>query len=225
MDGKRMDRIHSDPELNPEAQNLTIPRKPVYTFCKYGFDLGLALILTLLFFPLALLLAFLIMMDDRKSFIFSQERIGLSERPFRLYKFRSMVINAQNQGDGIYCGENDQRITRIGKFLRKTSLDELPQLWNIIKGEMSFVGPRPTLAYQVSKYSPRQKLRLSLRPGITGWAQINGRNAIPWSQRIQLDLWYSEHRSLGLDIRILWKTLFPGSQPPQVYGDKDIFDL
>jgi len=164
-------------------------------------------------------------MDDHGPVFFVQERIGRNGKLFRLYKFRSMIIDAENQGDGIYCGETDQRITRMGRLLRRTSLDELPQLWNILKGEMSFVGPRPTLAYQVERYSERQHLRLTVPPGITGWAQVNGRNAIPWSERIELDLWYITHRSMGLDIRILWKTLFPGPQPPSIYGNQDIFDL
>ncbi len=215
-----MDRIHSDQELIP-----IIPSRPIYRWIKSILDRTGAIILSLLLFPFGLLMAFLIRMDDHGPVFFIQQRIGRNGKPFKLYKFRSMIINAETQGDGIYCGENDQRITRMGKILRRTSLDELPQLWNIIRGEMSFVGPRPTLAYQVERYSNRQRLRLTVSPGITGWAQVNGRNAIPWSERIELDLWYIAHRSLGLDIRIVWKTLFPGPQPPSIYGHQDIFDL
>ncbi len=191
---------------------------------KYLFDYIFAFILILILLPLIILIAFLIKIDDRNGpIIFKQKRVGKDNKDFVLYKFRTMIVGAENKGNGIYCAEDDPRITRVGKILRKFSLDEIPQLLNILKGEMSFVGPRPTLRYQVEKYNKRQMKRLSVKPGITGWAQVNGRNSIPWSKRIELDLWYIENWSLWLDIKILFLTFM--RKDKGVYGNKDIFDL
>jgi lipopolysaccharide/colanic/teichoic acid biosynthesis glycosyltransferase len=134
-----------------------------------------------------------------------------------------MIPNAINIGSGIYTGENDPRITKAGHILRKTSLDELPQIFNIIKGEMSFIGPRPTLPYQVEQYDSTQLKRLKVRPGITGWAQVNGRNSISWPERINLDVWYVENWSLWLDFKILLKTVVVLFKGDGVYGKKDNF--
>jgi undecaprenyl phosphate N,N'-diacetylbacillosamine 1-phosphate transferase len=153
------------------------------------------------------LLAGLISFETPGPAFFRQERIGQDGHPFVAYKFRSMVDNATSMGRGLNVALNDSRITRMGKFLRSTSLDELPQLFNVIQGEMSLVGPRPTLAYQVARYDDVQRRRLLVKPGISGWAQINGRNAIPWEERIKLDVWYVENWSLRLDFSILWRTL------------------
>jgi len=139
--------------------------------------------------------------------IYRQRRSGLRGEPFDVLKLRTMVQGAERMGAGMAVNHNDSRITRVGGLLRRTSLDELPQLVNILRGEMSLIGPRPTLPAQVEQYTQRQRGRLAIKPGITGWAQVNGRTSLPWSERIELDLWYIEHRSLALDLRILWRTV------------------
>jgi lipopolysaccharide/colanic/teichoic acid biosynthesis glycosyltransferase len=138
--------------------------------------------------------------------IYRQRRIGRDGEPFDLYKLRTMVHGAEHLGAGMAVNEGDSRITRVGAFLRRTSLDELPNLLNVLRGQMSIVGPRPTIPVQVEQYTERQRGRLAVKPGITGWAQVNGRASLPWSERIELDLWYVEHRSLRLDLRILGRT-------------------
>jgi lipopolysaccharide/colanic/teichoic acid biosynthesis glycosyltransferase len=139
--------------------------------------------------------------------LYRQRRIGKDGRSFDVLKLRTMVAGAEGMGAGLAVDENDSRITRVGALLRRTSLDELPNLLNVLRGEMSLIGPRPTLPVQVQSYTPRQHGRLAIKPGITGWAQVNGRAALPWSERIELDLHYIEHRSPALDLRILWRTL------------------
>jgi lipopolysaccharide/colanic/teichoic acid biosynthesis glycosyltransferase len=139
--------------------------------------------------------------------IYRQRRIGKDGRAFDLYKLRTMVHGAEHVGAGMAVNEGDPRITRVGSLLRRTSLDELPNLLNVLRGDMSIVGPRPTIPVQVDQYTQRQRARLRVRPGITGWAQVNGRASLPWSERIELDLWYVEHQSLALDMRILARTL------------------
>jgi len=195
-----------------------------HLFVKTVIDYFLALLLLIPAFPVLILVIVLIKITSKGPSIYKQERIGKNGDQFILYKFRTMVDNAENIGDRIFCGENDPRITRIGRILRQTGLDELPQLINIIKGEMSFIGPRPTLAYQVMKYNNFQRKRLLVKPGITGWAQVNGRNQIPWSKRIELDVWYIENYHLFLDLKILFLTLF-SKKSKKIYGNKDIFDL
>jgi undecaprenyl phosphate N,N'-diacetylbacillosamine 1-phosphate transferase len=164
------------------------------------------------------LIAGLIRLETPGPAFFRQERIGRDGRPFVAYKFRSMVDRATGLGLGLNVAANDARITRIGKFLRDTSLDELPQLFNVLRGEMSLVGPRPTLAYQVAAYNDFQRRRLLVKPGITGWAQVNGRNAIPWEERIRLDVWYVDHWSLRLDLSILRRTLKTWVRKEGLYG-------
>jgi lipopolysaccharide/colanic/teichoic acid biosynthesis glycosyltransferase len=139
--------------------------------------------------------------------IYRQRRIGLDGRPFDVLKLRTMVDGAEHVGAGLAVNENDSRITRVGAFLRRTSLDELPNLLNVLRGDMSLIGPRPTLPVQVEQYTDRQRGRLQIKPGITGWAQVNGRTSLPWSERIELDLFYIAHRSLPLDLRILRRTV------------------
>lgn len=156
--------------------------------------------------PLFTIIATAIKIDDRGPIFFRQGRVGKDGRIFRIYKFRSMEVGAEHKGAGVFVEENDSRITRVGKFLRHTSFDELPQLINVLKGEMSLVGPRPTLPYQVERYDARQKKRLTVKPGITGWAQVNGRNALTWPERIELDLWYVDNWSLWLDFKVLFMT-------------------
>ena len=135
--------------------------------------------------------------------IYRQRRVGLDGHAFEVYKLRTMVSGAESLGPGLAVDEGDERITRVGAFLRRLSFDELPNLVNVLRGEMSLVGPRPTVQVQVDRYTERQRRRLDVRPGITGWAQVNGRASLPWHERIELDLWYVEHASLRLDLRIL----------------------
>jgi lipopolysaccharide/colanic/teichoic acid biosynthesis glycosyltransferase len=139
--------------------------------------------------------------------IYRQRRVGLHGAEFDVWKLRTMVAGAEHQGAGLAVNVGDARITRIGALLRRTSLDELPNLVNVLRGEMSIIGPRPTVGVQVAQYSDRERGRLALKPGITGWAQVNGRTSLPWSERIELDLWYAEHRSTRLDLEILWRTV------------------
>jgi lipopolysaccharide/colanic/teichoic acid biosynthesis glycosyltransferase len=173
---------------------------------KRALDLLIALPAAIVTAPLVLWFCLLIRLESRGSPIFTQERAGLGGRPFAIYKLRTMVAGAEHIGAGLAVLQGDSRITRTGEFLRRTSLDELPNLWNVVRGEMSIVGPRPTLMGQVELYTERQRERLLVRPGISGWAQVNGRASLPWSQRIELDIWYVEHRSLWLDLKILAMT-------------------
>jgi lipopolysaccharide/colanic/teichoic acid biosynthesis glycosyltransferase len=138
--------------------------------------------------------------------VYRQRRVGRDGRPFQLCKLRTMVSGAETMGKGLAVDEGDERITRLGRWLRRTSFDELPNLINVLRGEMSLVGPRPTVQVQVDRYDERQRHRLDALPGITGWAQVNGRASLPWHERIELDLWYVEHASLRLDLRILVRT-------------------
>jgi lipopolysaccharide/colanic/teichoic acid biosynthesis glycosyltransferase len=152
-----------------------------------------------------LLAAFIaIRLESKGGAIYRQRRVGLDGHEFDVLKLRTMVDGAERIGAGLAVNAGDTRITRVGKLLRRTSLDELPNLVNVLRGEMSIVGPRPTLPHQVAQYTARERGRLAIRPGITGWAQVNGRTSLPWAQRIELDLWYIEHRTWRLDLRILW---------------------
>jgi len=146
--------------------------------------------------------------------LFRQTRVGKDGEDFELLKLRSMVVDAERQGAGLAVDQGDARITRVGRVIRRTSIDELPQLWNVVRGDMSVIGPRPTLRYQVERYTERQLRRLEVRPGLTGWAQIHGRATLPWAERIELDVWYVEHRSPRVDLKILLRTplaLFGGT--------------
>jgi exopolysaccharide biosynthesis polyprenyl glycosylphosphotransferase len=179
---------------------------------------GLALLLAS---PLLLLAALAIKLDDRGPVLYRQRRVGRHGEEFDLLKLRTMIVGAEAQGAGWAVNAGDPRITRAGRVLRRLSLDELPQLWNVVRGEMSLVGPRPTLAYQVERYTPRQRRRLEVKPGITGWAQVQGRASVPWDDRIEFDVWYVEHRSLWLDLRILARTpmaLFTGTYKGETGG-------
>jgi lipopolysaccharide/colanic/teichoic acid biosynthesis glycosyltransferase len=140
---------------------------------------------------------------DGGPVLYRQTRVGKDGVDFELLKLRTMVVGAETMGAGFAVNEGDSRITRAGRTLRRLSLDELPQLWNVVRGDMSIVGPRPTLRYQVERYDARQRRRLEVKPGITGWAQVNGRASLPWPERIELDVWYVEHRSALLDLKIL----------------------
>jgi lipopolysaccharide/colanic/teichoic acid biosynthesis glycosyltransferase len=156
--------------------------------------------------PVLALAMLAISLESRGRPIYRQRRVGLEGKSFDVYKLRTMVDGAEHIGAGLAVNVNDSRITRVGAFLRRTSLDELPNLFNVARGEMSLIGPRPTLPAQVDQYTERQRGRLAVKPGITGWAQVNGRASLPWAQRIELDLYYIEHRSLALDLKILLRT-------------------
>ena len=171
---------------------------------------GLALLLLL---PLAALLAVAVRVTMGRPVLFRQVRIGLAGRPFTILKFRTM------RAERVPDEPDTERLTAVGRALRATSLDELPQLVNILRGDMSLIGPRPTLPEQVACYAARQHGRHAVRPGVTGWAQVNGRNSLPWPARIELDLWYIEHRSLRLDLRILGLTLLRLVRPHGLYGE------
>ena len=175
--------------------------------CSRVIDLVVGGIGTVLTAPLVAVLALAIRLESPGHPLYTQMRVGKDGELFQIYKLRTMVRGAEFTGAGLAIGEGDDRITRIGAFLRRYSLDELPNLWNVVQGEMSIVGPRPTLAVQVEQYTDRQRGRLAVKPGMTGWAQINGRASLPWPERIELDLWYVEHRSLALDLRILARTV------------------
>jgi len=156
--------------------------------------------------PLLAAAALAIRLESRGPAFYRQRRVGKDGVPFDLWKLRTMVPGAEAMGAGIYVLEGDPRITRVGRLLRRLSLDELPNLINVVTGDMSIVGPRPTIQEQVDRYTDRQRRRLEVKPGITGWAQVNGRTSLPWPERIELDIWYVDHRSLRLDLRILART-------------------
>ncbi|MEK6272415.1 MAG: sugar transferase [Actinomycetota bacterium] len=156
--------------------------------------------------PLLLIAAVAIKLDSRGPVIYRQRRVGKDGQQFQVYKLRTMQLGADPVGVGTPVLEDDPRVTRVGGLLRRFSLDELPNLINVLRGELAIVGPRPTLAAQVELYTERQRRRLEVKPGITGWAQVNGRAGIPWEERIELDVWYVDNRSLALDLRILART-------------------
>jgi lipopolysaccharide/colanic/teichoic acid biosynthesis glycosyltransferase len=157
--------------------------------------------------PLLALAMLAIRLESPGPTIYRQRRVGLDGKTFDVLKLRTMVDGAEHMGAGLAVNENDSRITRVGAVLRRSSLDELPNLLNVLRGDMSLIGPRPTIPVQVESYTERQRGRLAVKPGITGWAQVHGRASLPWSERIELDLYYIAHRSLGLDLRILWRTV------------------
>jgi lipopolysaccharide/colanic/teichoic acid biosynthesis glycosyltransferase len=160
-------------------------------------------------------------LGDGGPVFYRQRRVGQAGREFELLKLRTMEVGAEHKGDRMAVNEGDPRITGVGRLLRRLSLDELPQLWNVVRGDMSVIGPRPTLAYQVKRYTPRQRRRLEVKPGITGWAQIHGRARLPWAERIELDVWYVEHRSPWVDFKILARTpvaLFAGTYKGETGG-------
>ena len=173
--------------------------------------------------PVLALAALAVKLEDGGPVLYRQTRVGRDGVDFELLKLRTMVVGAETMGAGLSVDHGDSRITRTGRLLRKLSLDELPQLWNVVRGEMSVIGPRPTLRYQVEQYDERQRQRLDVKPGITGWAQVNGRASLPWADRIELDVWYVEHRSARVDLRILARTpfaLFSGTYRGETGGWK-----
>lgn len=183
------------------------------------FDFIVSLFAIILLSPLMLIISILIKKEDKGPAIFKQRRGGYKQKHFDIYKFRTMILNAENIGLGYKTEENDPRITKIGRTLRKYSLDELPQLFNVIKGDMSIVGPRPALTVQTDKYNEYQKRRLDVKPGITGLAQVNGRNILTWDERIKWDLEYVDNQSFIFDIKIIYKTVLIVLKKEGVYKD------
>ena len=190
-----------------EASQRRPRARPRHAAAKRLLDLLVGGLCAALTAPLVALLALAIRLESRGHPIYRQRRAGKDGSEFSIYKLRTMVRGAEFTGAGLAIQEGDDRITRVGAALRRYSLDELPNLWNVLRGEMSIVGPRPTLPVQVQQYSERQRGRLAVKPGITGWAQINGRASLPWPERIELDLWYVEHQSLALDLKIITRTV------------------
>jgi lipopolysaccharide/colanic/teichoic acid biosynthesis glycosyltransferase len=188
------------------SASMADPRPVPARVLKRAFDLVGAALLTMLTAPLLALACIAIRIESRGSPIYRQRRVGKGNRQFDLYKLRTMVSGAEQMGAGLVVDEGDPRITRVGAALRRFSLDELPNLFNVLIGDMSLVGPRPTVRVQVAQYSERQLQRLAVEPGITGWAQVRGRAALPWHDRIELDLWYIQNWSIWLDVRILAST-------------------
>lgn len=181
----------------------------MYKHVKRVFDIFAATIAAVILSPIMGITAIAIKLDSPGPVIFKQDRLGLGGKVFKIYKFRSMCQGAEHTGSGVYSGANDMRVTRVGKIIRATSIDELPQLFNIIKGDMSFIGPRPPLTYHpwdISEYTEEQFRMFSVRPGISGWAQVHGRKEVEWHERIRLNVWYVDHMSLLLDIKILFMT-------------------
>jgi lipopolysaccharide/colanic/teichoic acid biosynthesis glycosyltransferase len=194
-------------------------------FLKRLIDFLVALLGLVLLSPLFLVIAILIKIDSRGPVFFRHERIGKNGKGFFPFKFRTMVDGAINKGLSVTVSENDERITKLGKFLRKWGLDELPQLINILKGEMSLVGPRPTLRYQVEKYNNFEKQRLLVKPGLAGWAVAHGRNSLTWKERIEYDVWYANNWSLLLDFKTIFMTFYIiFVKQKGVYGEGGIND-
>lgn len=182
-----------------------------YPYFKRVCDFVIAVVALVLLSPILLLTALAIKLESRGPVIFKQERLGLKGKPFWIYKFRSMVVGAEKQGSGVYSYKGDARVTKVGRFIRATSIDELPQLVNILKGDMALIGPRPALTYHpwpYDQYTEHQKHMFDVLPGVTGWAQVHGRKEVPWPERIELNVWYAQHMSLGLDVKIFFMTIF-----------------
>ena len=191
-----------------------------YTVAKRALDLSLVTVVGVVAVPLAAVIAAAVKIDGGGRVLFRQERIGRNGVPFEIVKFRTLVDEPAVEPAPVdyLISATDPRITRVGAFLRRWSLDELPQLWNVLVGEMSIVGPRPTLRYQVERYDDFQRRRLEVLPGVTGWAQVSGRNQLSWPERIELDVWYVDHRSLSLDLRILAATV------PELFRRKPVYN-
>jgi sugar transferase EpsL len=180
-------------------------------FFKRFFDILIALLGLIIAAIPMLFIAIAIKLNSKGPVIFKQERVGKKGKVFKIYKFRSMCVGAEQIGSGVYSGKGDARVTRVGNILRKTSLDELPQFFNTLVGTMSFVGPRPPLTYHPwpwEEYTDEQRRMFNVRPGITGWAQVNGRKDVEWNRRIEMNVWYVDHVSLWLDLKIMWLTVW-----------------
>ena len=179
-------------------------------FVKRISDIVFSALGLLVLSPLFLLIAILVRCTSKGPVIFRQERLGRDAKVFRICKFRTMAENSEHTGSGVYSDWNDSRVTKVGRVLRATSLDELPQLWNILRGDMSFIGPRPPLTYHpwtIDRYSEEQLRMFRVRPGITGWAQVHGRRELEWHERLRLNVWYADHVSFALDLKIIFLTV------------------
>ena len=187
------------------------------TYIKRGLDIFISVSVLAFLWPVFLITAFAIRLDSEGPVLFKQTRLGKNHKEFEMYKFRSMVVNAEHTGSGVYSGKNDSRVTRVGKIIRALSIDELPQAVNILKGDMSLIGPRPPLTYHpwpIDEYSQEELRMFEIRPGITGWAQIHGRKDVEWHKRIKMNIWYVDHVSFVLDLKIFFITVlkvFAGS--------------
>lgn len=182
----------------------------MYLILKRACEVVLSFIALIILSPVLLITAIAVKLDSPGPVIFKQDRLGKDGKVFKIYKFRSMCQGAEHTGSGVYSGADDMRVTKVGKIIRATSIDELPQLVNILKGDMSFVGPRPPLTYHpwdISEYTEEQLHMFDVRPGITGWAQVHGRKDVEWHKRIELNCWYVDHVSLWLDLKILFTTV------------------
>lgn len=182
----------------------------MYKYIKRLLDVVIAALTMIFLSPLMAFTAVAVKLESDGPAIFKQDRLGLNGKVFKIYKFRSMCQGAEHTGTGVYSGADDMRVTKVGKIIRATSIDELPQLFNILKGDMSFIGPRPPLTYHpwdISEYTKEQLHMFDVRPGITGWAQVHGRKDVEWHKRIELNCWYVDHMSLWLDLKILFTTV------------------
>lgn len=183
----------------------------IYQILKHAFDVCFSTVATVALSPILLAIAILIKVDSKGPVIFKQQRLGQYGKPFWIYKFRSMTVGAETQGSGVYSGKGDSRVTRVGRFIRATSIDELPQFINIIKGDMALIGPRPALTYHpwpFEQYTEHQKHMFDVRPGITGWAQVHGRKEVPWPERIELNIEYVNNLSFTMDAKIFFLTFY-----------------
>lgn len=180
-----------------------------YAFWKRALDIVLSALALVILSPVLLVAAISIRLDSKGRVIFAQKRLGLGGKEFTFYKFRSMTVGAEHTGSGVYSEAGDPRVTKVGKILRATSIDELPQLYNVLRGDMSLVGPRPPTyhPWPIGEYTEEQRHMFDVRPGLTGWAQVNGRKAVEWNRRIEMNVWYSRNLSFRLDLKILWMTV------------------
>ena len=180
-------------------------------YAKRAIDFILSIIAMLILWPVFIIVSIAVKLDSKGPVLFKQERIGAGGKVFKILKFRSMATNSEHTGSGVYSGKNDSRVTKVGKILRATSIDEFPQFLNVLKGDMSFIGPRPPLTYhpwKLEDYTDEQRRMFDVRPGITGWAQVHGRKDVEWNKRIKLNVWYVDHVSFMLDIKIFFMTIF-----------------
>ncbi len=183
----------------------------MYSIFKRICDFIVASVALIVLFPFLFITAILIKLDSKGPIIFKQERLGKNGVPFKIWKFRSMCVGAEKQGSGVYSYKGDARVTKVGRIIRATSIDEIPQLVNILKGDMALIGPRPALTYHpwpYEQYTDHQKHMFDVLPGVTGWAQVNGRKEVPWPERIELNVWYAKNMSLWLDLKIFFMTVF-----------------
>ena len=183
----------------------------MYSIFKRICDFIVASVALIVLFPFLFITAILIKLDSKGPIIFKQERLGKNGVPFKIWKFRSMCVGAEKQGSGVYSYKGDARVTKVGRIIRATSIDEIPQLVNILKGDMALIGPRPALTYNpwpYEQYTDHQKHMFDVLPGVTGWAQVNGRKEVPWPERIELNVWYAKNMSLWLDLKIFFMTVF-----------------